>query len=38
MEARPADESSDYRGWAAAGLIVLAVIAVGAYLWFHYHP
>jgi hypothetical protein len=34
------EESSSgaYLGWIAGLLIILAVIGVGAFLWFHYHP
>ncbi len=28
---------SDSGGWAVAVIILLAVIAVGGYLWVHYH-
>ncbi|HTS33352.1 MAG TPA: hypothetical protein VMI55_05380 [Thermoplasmata archaeon] len=27
-----------YTGWLVSGLIILAVLAVGAALWFIYHP
>jgi hypothetical protein len=27
-----------YNGWIAAGIVILAVLAIGAGLWFHYHP
>lgn len=31
-------DRTDYVGWAAAGVIVLAVFAVMAFFWFRYHP
>ncbi len=34
----PAIESTDSgAGWAVAVILLLAVIATGAYAWFHYH-
>ena len=27
-----------YAGWIAAGIVILAVLAMGAALWFKYHP
>ena len=29
---------TDYVGWAAAGLVILAIFAVMAGFWFKYHP
>ncbi len=25
-------------GWLAGGLLILAVLLIGAAFWFHYHP
>jgi hypothetical protein len=38
--APPAFESgrSANAGWTAGALVILGVLAVGAYLWFKYHP
>ncbi len=30
--------STDYRGWAAGGAAILAIVVIAAVLWFHYHP
>lgn len=27
-----------YGGWIMGSLIILAVLAIGATLWFHFHP
>ncbi len=32
------DDRGAYAGWIAGGLVILAVLAIGAGLWFHYHP
>ncbi len=32
------DDRSAYTGWIAGSLVILAVLAIGAGLWFHYHP
>ncbi len=39
-DTRMADDGdwSAYHGWIAAGIVILAVLAIGAGLWFHYHP
>jgi hypothetical protein len=29
---------TDYVGWIAAGLVVLAVFVVAGVFWFRYHP
>lgn len=31
-------EPNPYAGWIAGGLIILAILAVGATLWFSHHP
>jgi len=38
MEARPAVEGGNYRGWYASALILAVIFVVAALLWFHYHP
>jgi hypothetical protein len=32
------DGERAWAGWAAGGLVVAAVLATGAFLWFRYHP
>jgi hypothetical protein len=32
------DDRGAYTGWLVGGLIILAVLAIGGGLWFHYHP
>ena len=32
------DDYSANAGWLAGLLIVLAIVVVGAAVWFHYHP
>jgi hypothetical protein len=32
------EDRGAYIGWLAGGLVIVAVLAVGAGLWFHYHP
>lgn len=27
-----------YTGWLVSGLVILAIMAIGAVLWFAYHP
>jgi hypothetical protein len=27
-----------YSGWIASALVILAVLGIGAILWFHFHP
>ncbi|MHB8660864.1 MAG: hypothetical protein ACYC75_02940 [Minisyncoccota bacterium] len=31
-------KSTDYSGWVVAVIILLVIIALGAYLWFQYYP
>jgi len=32
------EEPGTYTGWIAGGLAILAILAIGAVLWFMYHP
>lgn len=32
------DERGANVGWAAGALVIVAVMAVGAYFWFSHHP
>lgn len=38
MPAEGISEGSSYRGWFVGALVILAVFAVAAVLWYHYHP
>ncbi len=38
MTTAPETQSTDYRGWAVGGAIVLVIFVIAAVLWFHYHP
>jgi hypothetical protein len=33
-----AEEGGSYTGWLAGGMVILAILLIGAYLWFTYHP
>jgi hypothetical protein len=32
------DDAGAYTGWIAAGVVIAVVLAIGAGLWFHFHP
>ncbi len=32
------EEGSSYAGWLAGTLAILAILGVGAFLWFTHHP
>lgn len=32
------DAKGSYTGWLVGGLLILAVLVVGAAFWFSYHP
>jgi hypothetical protein len=36
--ATPEMRTGEYTGWIASLLVIVAVLSVGAGLWFYYHP
>ncbi|MGP8071841.1 MAG: hypothetical protein ACLPZM_01760 [Thermoplasmata archaeon] len=37
-DSSPQRDTNPYAGWIAASLVIVGVLAVGAVLWFSYHP
>ncbi|MFZ0892312.1 MAG: hypothetical protein WB778_04800 [Thermoplasmata archaeon] len=32
------EEGASYAGWLAGGIAILAILLIGAFLWFTHHP